>query len=305
MRSFTVDAGGPVHVADYGGAGQLMLLVHGLGGSHLTWSSVAPRLARRHRVLAVDLPGFGRSPIAGRRATVAANLALLGDVIGHLADGPLVLGGNSMGGLLAIGMAAQRPGLIDALLLVDPALPLPRRNWRGDPFVRGFVLAHAVPTLGRRRLTRRIGALGPERTVRDVLALCTVDAGLVDPALVDALITLETERMNGDDWHVAVYDAARSLLRILALRTHAQRWIRSVVAPTLLVHGRRDRVVPIAAAESAARSRPDWEFQVFDNVGHIPMMEVPGQFLDVVEHWLARLPGAGRAQDLRPVGSVA
>ena len=64
MRSRTVDLGGPVHFADFGGSGPTMVLVHGLGGSHLNWLAVGPALAARARVLAPDLAGFGRTPLA-------------------------------------------------------------------------------------------------------------------------------------------------------------------------------------------------------------------------------------------------
>ncbi|MGI9609095.1 MAG: alpha/beta fold hydrolase, partial [Acidimicrobiia bacterium] len=67
-----IDLDGPVHYADYGGDGSPMVLVHGLGGSHLNWLHVAHRLAERHRVVAVDLAGFGLTPPAGRKATVQA-----------------------------------------------------------------------------------------------------------------------------------------------------------------------------------------------------------------------------------------
>ena len=72
-----LDVEGPVYVADFGGDGPVMLLVHGLGGAHLNWMAVAPQLAAHHRVYALDLPGFGRSPLAGRRSTIAANVDLV------------------------------------------------------------------------------------------------------------------------------------------------------------------------------------------------------------------------------------
>jgi pimeloyl-ACP methyl ester carboxylesterase len=306
MRSFIVDAGGPIHVADYGGSGQVALLVHGLAGSHLTWMSVAGELARDHRVLAMDLPGFGRSPLAGRRATISANIATLDQVIGQLGDGPIVLMGNSMGGLISLGVAAERPSKLAALVLVDPAFPQPRREvWRLDPFARRFLFTYALPRLALRRLARRAVALGPERIVRDVLALCTVDPTLVDPALVAALISLEGERLNGSDWQDAIYEASRSLVRTLALRRHFERWVAAVTAPVLLIHGRRDRLVSHRSARAVADVRPDWEFHLLDDVGHVPMMEAPRQFLDVVEPWLKGLPSTWRASDEERVGSVA
>src|ERR1700722_18192155 len=125
VQSSMLDIDGPIYVADFGGDGPVMLLVHGLGGAHLNWMAVAPQLAAHHRVYALDLPGFGRSPLAGRRSTIAANVDLLTRAITRLSRGPIVLMGNSMGGLLAIGAAARHPSLVDALVLVDPAVPAP------------------------------------------------------------------------------------------------------------------------------------------------------------------------------------
>jgi pimeloyl-ACP methyl ester carboxylesterase len=231
---------------------------------------------------------------------------VLDQVIGHVADEPIVLMGNSMGGLISLGVAAERPSKLAALVLVDPALPLPRREvWRPDPFARSFMLAYALPRIGLRTLARRAVALGPERIVRDILALCTVDPSLVDPSLVAALISLEGERMDGSDWQDAIYEASRSLLRTLALRRHSERWVAAVTAPVLLVHGRRDQLVSHRSARAVADLRPDWEFHLFDDVGHVPMMEAPRRFLDVVEPWLQRLPGTWRASDDESVGSVA
>ena len=69
-RSATVDLGGPVHYVDFGGPadGPVLVLVHGLGGSHLNWDLFAPLVREHARVLALDLPGFGRSEPAGRRS---------------------------------------------------------------------------------------------------------------------------------------------------------------------------------------------------------------------------------------------
>ena len=76
-RSQIIDVDGPVHYVDHGGDGPPMVLVHGLGGSHLNWIAAAPGLAERHRVYAVDLAGFGLTPLIGRRAAVQANRRLL------------------------------------------------------------------------------------------------------------------------------------------------------------------------------------------------------------------------------------
>lgn len=292
MRSFTADIGGPVFVADYGGNGPPCVLLHGLGGSHLNWMSVGPELARTFHVLAPDLPGFGRTPSAGRQASIAANVRLVEELVRDVAGTPALLMGNSMGGLIALGVAAGRSDLLSGLVLVDPALPIPRGElFRFDPVALRFVTAYAVPKLGEYFLSRMAVTLGAEGLVRSTLDRCTVDWRRVDSEMVAAMIDLERERFARPNWHEAVLEGTRSIVQTLASRNHAERWIRTASAPTLLVHGAEDQVVRLSASRAAARARPDWHFALLADAGHVPMMEVPGVFLDVVDTWMARVPG--------------
>jgi len=289
METSTLDIDGPINVADFGGSGNVMLLVHGLGGSHLNWLSVAPQLAAHHRVYALDLPGFGRSPLAGRRSSIAANLDLLNRAIARLSDGPVVLMGNSMGGLLSIGVAAVHPNLVRMLILVDPAVPAPGGPFsRLDRVSRTFIAAAAMPGWGVRRVSRAVAALGPESLVYEVLRLCSADPSRVEQAVIDAHIALEAERLAQPGWHESFYAATRSLVRVLALKRQAFRWVQAVEAPTLLVQGDRDRLVAVRSARNVASLRPDWEYHEFNGVGHVPMLEVPGDFLEVTGEWLQR-----------------
>src|SRR5207302_4379141 len=97
-----VDLDGPVHVADFGGDGPGIVLVHGLGGSHVNWLGVGPLLARSARVVAIDLVAFGRTPPAGRSSSVGANADLLGAFIEQEINGPAVVPGHSMGGMISL-----------------------------------------------------------------------------------------------------------------------------------------------------------------------------------------------------------
>ena len=304
MQPSMLDIDGPIYVADYGGDGPVMLLVHGLGGAHLNWMAVAPRLAARHHVYALDLPGFGRSPLAGRRSTIAANVDLLSRAIARLSRDPIVLMGNSMGGLLAIGAAARHPSLIDALVLVDPAVPAPGGEFppRLDQVSRTFIATAFMPRWGARRLSRAVAVLGPESLVRETMRLVSVDPNRIDPTVVDAHIALETERLAESSWHESFYAATRSLVAALALKRRVLRWVRDVVAPTLLLQGDRDRLVPVASARNIASMRPDWEYHEFAGAGHVPMLEVPVEFVDVVSDWLSR-QGATVAGDVAGVAA--
>ena len=291
MRSFTADIGGPVFVADFGGNGPACVLVHGLGGSHLNWMSVGPELARTFHVLAPDLPGFGRSPSAGRQASIAANVRLIEDLIRNVAGSPALLMGNSMGGLIALGVAAGRSDLLSGLVLVDPALPIPRNELlRFDPVAMRFVAAYAIPKLGEYFLSRTAVTLGAEGLVRSTLARCTVDWRRVDSEMVAAMIDLEGDRFARPNWHEAVLEGTRSIVKTLASRNHAERWIRAVSAPTLLVHGTNDQIVRVSASRATSVVRPDWEYVELADAGHVPMMEVPATFLEVVDTWMAGVP---------------
>src|SRR5690349_10851920 len=110
-RSSWVDIGGPVHYLDFGGpAGAPVVVgVHGLGGSALNWSAIAPLLTDRCRVLAPDLAGHGLTEALGRGTTVAANRVLLDRFIHAVTASPVILMGNSMGGMISILEAGAAP----------------------------------------------------------------------------------------------------------------------------------------------------------------------------------------------------
>src|ERR1017187_473201 len=304
MQASMLDIEGPVHVADFGGDGPVMLLVHGLGVAHLNWMAVAPQLTAHHRVYALGLRGFGRSPLAGRRSTIAANVDLLSRAITRLSRGPIVLMGNSMGGLLSIGAAARHPSLIDALVLVDPAVPAPGGEFppRLDRVARTFIATAFMPRWGARRLSRAVAALGPDSLVRETMRLVSGDPTRIEPTVIDAHIALEAERLAESSWHESFYAVTRSVVAALALKRKVLRWIEEVVAPTLLLQGDLDRLVPVASARAIASLRPDWEYHEFTGAGHVPMLEVPGEFVEVVSDWLSR-QGATASPGFAPEGA--
>jgi pimeloyl-ACP methyl ester carboxylesterase len=285
MERRTVDLGGPVHYADFGGSGRPIVLVHGLGGSHLNWLSVAPRLATHSRVLAVDLIGHGRTRSLGRSASVEANLRLLGRFVEAVAPGPAVLIGNSMGGYLSLALAAAEPEKVASLVLVAPAVPTAPGTLL-DRQVFAFFAGSAVPLVGG-ALVRWRRRHGPERLVRDMLALCCVDATRIERDVVDAHVELARERATYGPVVVRDFLAAqRSLLVKLLRRRPFFAMAKGVAIPTLIVQGERDRLVRVEAARALAASRPDWRLEVLDGVGHVPQLEAPEDFLRLVEPWL-------------------
>jgi pimeloyl-ACP methyl ester carboxylesterase len=287
LRHKTVDLDGPVSYVDFGGEGRPpLLMIHGLGGNALNWMAVGPQLAKTHHALAIDLAGFGRTPLFRRSAAVGANAALVHAFIESVIGAPVVLMGNSMGGHIAILEAADHPSRVTAMILVDPAIP-GVHVYRREPVLLGVMAALAIPAVAENLLDRRVRELGPERLVRQALALVCADASRVDPAIVEAHVQLTRERSNlGRQNGRAFLQASRSIGFRMA---DPRFWIRAarVRAPTLVVHGELDRIIPLAMARELVRRRPDWKLEVLEGVGHVPMMETPDLFMTVVNRWSA------------------
>lgn len=287
MRHKTVDLDGPVNYIDFGGDGKPpLLMVHGLGGNALNWMAVGPRLTETHHALAIDLAGFGRTPLFRRSATVGANAGLVHAFIDTVIGQSVVLMGNSMGGHIAILEAADHPSSVTGMILVDPAIPGVHVR-RPEPAMLGVMAALSIPGLAENLIDRRVRELGPERLVRQALALVCADPSRVDAAIVDAHVQLTRERSNlGHQNTRAFAQASRSI----GLRMADPRfWVRAarVKAPTLVVHGELDRIIPVAAARELARRRPEWTLEVIEGVGHVPMMETPDLFLNLLDSWSA------------------
>jgi pimeloyl-ACP methyl ester carboxylesterase len=304
MWSSFIDVDGPVHVAEWGAGPGRIVLVHGLGGAHVNWMRVAPQLTRYGRVLAPDLPGFGLTPVAGRETTVPAYAALLDRVLEKTCDGPVVLVGNSMGGLISLTETSLHPDRVAGLVLVDAVLPGRWRRWRPRLVLLPFA-AYAVPGLGRRFLARVRDRLSVDDLVAGALRLCTPHPELIPADVVEAHVALEQRRSRNPDDDAAYVLAARSIVWALAHPRALRRLIARITVPTLLVHGEADRLIRADAARQAHRRRPDWDLQVLPGVGHIPMLETPQRFLEIIEAWLGsgRLEAATRLAAVSPSGT--
>ena len=292
MRHRVADVGGPVHYVDFGGSGRPVLMVHGLGGNALNWMAVGPAIAETRRALAIDLAGFGQTPLFGRAATVGANVALVHNFIDGVVGEPVMLMGNSMGGYISVVEAAAHHGAVTSMVLVDPAVPGPHVRWP-EPLMLSAIAALSIPGLAQTLLDRRLRVLGPEALVKNTLALVATDPSRIDSSVVDAHVRLTEERQHlGRQNARAFIQASRSIgFRMTDPRFWAR--VAAVSTPTLVIHGSLDRLIPLSAARELQRRRPDWKLEVLDGVGHVPMMEAPDQFMDALEAWSAyRIPTA-------------
>lgn len=276
------------HFVEHGGepGAPRTVLVHGLGGSHVNWTSLGPRLAATTRPVALDLAGFGFTPGTARTGTVAANAALLARFIRETAGGPVTLVGNSMGGMVSVMCAAADPDLVEGVVLLDPVLPKPRGVRRDRRVVAGFV-ASMLPVVSPRLIARRRAGIPARTRVQDTLALCCLDVATVSAEQFDAEVALTEARMTdpraaGD---VHAYVAATRSLVLHASGAAYRRQLRAITAPVLLLHGIHDRLVPVSAADAAARALPHWAYHRLE-AGHVPHMEAAAETAQLITTWM-------------------
>jgi pimeloyl-ACP methyl ester carboxylesterase len=299
-ESRTTDLGGPVHWVEYGGADgaaerPTLVLVHGLGGSHLNWDLLAPHLTPHARVVALDLPGFGRSEPGDRRATVHANVDVLDRFLTDVVGGPAVLVGNSMGGMISILAAARAGDRVRGLALLDPAVPGPRG--RIDPLVAGVFAAYAVPGVGERFMWLRRNRQTPLARALGLLRLCGIDPDTMPSEVIDRSVEMIEQREDVDGMDRAFLTAARSLLVLLADPRPYRRAMADVRGPVLLLHGDRDRLVPVVAARDVARRHPTWRYVELAGIGHVPQLQVPERVADEILRWLPQTSLAATGAD--------
>lgn len=272
VQSRFLDLGGPLHVTDYGGepGARTVLCIHGLGSSAVSWTGLARALAPDHRVLALDLPGHGRSPLAGRPAGVHANSGVLARLMDRV--GPAVLIGHSMGAALALLHAGTRPADVSGLVLLAP--PMPRMPWEPmTPELVARVALCAWPWLGRAALSARSRRLGPDEVVRRGLALTCASPDVVDEETRQMLVQRAEAGCVED--HATFVEAARSVGLLVARAAAYRHAIATVVAPGLVVQGVADRLVDPAGLNQLAGLQRAWGTVALPAVGHSPHLEAP------------------------------
>ena len=287
-QSRWIDLDGPVHYLDFGGpaGGPTVVCVHGLAGSAVNWSAIAPLLAGTCRLLAVDLPGHGLTPSQGRGTSVPAMRALLHRFLEAVPAAPVILFGNSMGGMISLLETGTAPAAVTGVVLIDPVLPLVPAM--PDHYVTPMLAAYAAPGLGPLLMSRR-RRLSPDELVDSILSLCCADASRVPADVRAQHVTVARQALSLPATEQEISAAARSMLTIFAGHLHGRayrRAIDSITCPVLLLHGTRDRLVPIAVARAAARAHPAWTVIEMPGVGHVPQLEAPDRTVSAIIGWL-------------------
>jgi pimeloyl-ACP methyl ester carboxylesterase len=260
--------------AEETGDGPPLILLHGLGGSLFTWRHVVAALSREHRVIALDMKGFGQSDKPFDEYYSAADqAALVSAFIRKRGLSGVTLVGHSFGGVVALRTArdfVREPGVIARLVVMDtPALQqdLSEGAWffsvPGLPYV---TMAVTPPDLMTRMMLRLVSAPGrvvPESDVRGYAAPF-YDLGSRHAFIATGQSIVDS---NGPKMGLAY---------------------RGIAQPTLIVWCRRDRIVPVATGRRLARVLPNARLAILNKCNHLPQDEVPAALLSTLLPFLAR-----------------
>ncbi|SDQ44523.1 alpha/beta fold hydrolase [Thermostaphylospora chromogena] len=257
---------------DPGGDADRAIFVHGLAGSATNWTDLMDRLKDVVAGHAIDLPGAGLSPAApDGDYSVAAHARTVAAAIERLSSKPVHLFGNSLGGAVSVRVAATRPDLVRSLTLISPALPdlLPR-------YGPARVALSALPGVGEWAMTR-LTAIPPERRLTATLAMCYADTARVHPERFRDAVEELRRRDELPHAASALVCTARGIVAEYFRRGRDNLWrlASRVKAPTLVIHGRHDRLVDPRMAARAARTFPRVRLVLLPMAGHVAQMEYP------------------------------
>jgi pimeloyl-ACP methyl ester carboxylesterase len=251
------------------------IYLHGLGGSATNWTELAGLLADHAEGLSIDLPGFGLSPPPGSADyRMAAQATAIATILDELGGRRAHLLGNSMGGGIAMLLAAARPDLVRTLTLISPAMPDLRPDIRrvSDPRMALAV----VPFVGR-RARRALAETTATGQIERMLRLCFAEPERVSATRIEQAAAELVEQLAMPWAGKAVNSAAGAIFREWLAPARRSLWTvaRQVSAPTLVVWGARDRVISVRKAPRTARVLPSGRLLVLPRTGHTAQMERP------------------------------
>jgi len=266
-RVVDVDGYG-VHVIDQG-AGPALVLVHGFGGSTYSYRYQIPAFAATHRVVAVDLKGFGYSERQeNARLSDAAQALMLERLMERLGIEHAAFVGHSMGGGVLQRFAVTYPDAVDALVLVGSVY----RMWR---------VRSTLPT----PVARAVAPLATSFLASRTLKLSYYDEGVLDETVREEY--LRPLRIKGTS------DGILAMMR--------QNWedpeidIRGIEAPVLVLCGAHDRLVPLRTAHEIRHDLPSARLVVVARAGHMLLEEKPDECNRAIAAFLAEAESARRA----------
>ena len=243
-----------------------LILLHGFGSSLDTWEPWAKALAGKYRVIRLDLPGFGLTgPDSTGNYSDKRTLAVLAGLMDQLALPRATFIGNSLGGRFAWEFAAAHPERVDRLVLISPdGFASPGFEYGKAPEVP--LLLELMPWVGPRALIR--ANLAPAWAHPD--------------ALPDAVLERYRDMLLAPGVRRAILDRTRRTV----LTDPASR-LRSIAAPTLILWGEDDHMIPVRNAQDYLRLMPRARLVRLPGMGHVPFEESPDKALPPLERFLA------------------
>jgi pimeloyl-ACP methyl ester carboxylesterase len=259
----------PLYCRSEGQGDQTVVLIHGFCEDHRVWDGFVGPLAQAHRVLAVDLPGFGQSPLLDRPLQMAHLAeALQATLVAHGVERPLLVG-HSLGGYVALAYARLYPGELAGLGLFHSSA-LPDSDERRQ---------------ARDRVAADVRANGPQGFVR------TLIPGLFAPEA-------RAQHRPTIDWLVAegsrlAPEAVAQTAEAMRDRPDSREVLQALAVPVLWVVGQADPVIPLEASLAQVALARDSTVHLLGGVGHMGMYEAPERTLRAVTDFCAAVGRAG------------
>ncbi|HET7333939.1 MAG TPA: alpha/beta hydrolase [Rhizomicrobium sp.] len=266
----TLADGASAHVRDVGPRdAPVLVLIHGSNASLFTWSPWVARLKNNFRVVTMDMPGHGLTgAVPSNDYSQEAMVEFVKHVTDKLGLPAFAIGGNSMGGGIAARFAETYPARVTHLILVDAA---GMNVKQGDKIPLAFRLAR-IPVLNQ-------------------ILLHITPRKLVVEGLNDAIVrkSIITNTMIDQYWDFARMEGTRraTMLRFQnSWDTYVADHIAQIKAPTLILWGAEDHLIPVEAAHKFAAAIPGSKLVIYPATGHIPQEEVPDQSAAAVRAFL-------------------
>jgi pimeloyl-ACP methyl ester carboxylesterase len=274
------------------------LCIHGLAGSSRNWTDLIDLLRPRLACAALDLPGFGDSPPRPDHRYSVVALAQTVEALIEKQAGKVHLIASSLGGAVAVKLAATRPDLVKTLTLISPALPDPRPHLDQVHFA-----VISLPGVGPRVL-RKYDALPARSRVADVIATCFADPARFPAERFAAEVAELAQRDTLDHATAALIGTIRTLTAGFFRKGRHTAWrdAARITAPTLVIYGSQDRVVDPRQAGRAARAFANSKIVVLPRTGHLAHMEHPAQVAAEITAMLDATAVKTREFPLTPAG---
>jgi pimeloyl-ACP methyl ester carboxylesterase len=260
------------------GTGDLpVLFLHGLGGNWTAWLENLHPVAREQRVIAVDLPGFGRSRPSSDGISIPGYARTIQRFCDEVGLDRFIVVGSSLGGWVAAELALRMPERVHAMVLVDAAGMVPTRleRFKAVSMMRGAALGAPHAPRFRRTIAAR-------PRLRDMALKYTV----AEPARLAADLVYMALPEAPDPGFVPAFTAAR--------RSWSDAWcdrLTELDCPTLIVWGERDTLQPVRHGREWARRLRGSRLRVIKGAGHLPMLERPEEFNAELLGFLAHVNG--------------